>query len=106
MGPSGLARVAELSTRKTHFLRERLLALPGFQPVFNGPFFKEFAIRYDGDLAALNDHLYRDGFIGGLIVSEKMSDMDGVWLLAVTEKRTDLESDRLVMSIQRYISEK
>jgi glycine dehydrogenase subunit 1 len=106
MGPSGLARVAELSTRKTHFLRERLLALPGFQPVFNGPFFKEFAIRYDGDLAALNDHLYRDGFIGGLIVSEKMSDMDGVWLLAVTEKRTDEEIDRLVMSIQRYISEK
>ena len=106
MGPIGLARVAELCTRKAHGLYQRLLELPGFHPVFNGPFFKEFAIRYDGDIDVLNEHLFRDGFIGGLDLAKRLPGMEHVWLLAVTEQRTDAEIDCLVQSISRFVSEK
>ena len=103
-GPAGLREVAEQCTRKAHYLYEQLLQLPQFQPVFTGPFFKEFAIRCQGDLAALNQSLLAAGFLGGFEVRRMDPDMTDVWLLAVTEKRTKAEMDRLVQTIRQLIS--
>lgn len=102
MGPAGLARVAELSARKAHDLYDRLLQVPGFEPVFSGPFFKEFTVRYNGDIDALNRYLLQAGFIGGLKISAANPDMSDSWLLAVTEKRSEAELDRLIAAIRRF----
>ena len=45
MGPVGLRKVAELSTRKAHYAAERLAAIPGLSLAFSGPFFKEIVVR-------------------------------------------------------------
>lgn len=95
-GRHGLRDVAEQSARKAHYLYNQLLRLPCFEPVFSRPFFQEFAIRYAGDLESLNRALYQAGFIGGLAVARHYPELPGVWLLAVTEKRTRAEIDRLV----------
>ncbi len=100
LGPAGLARAAEMSTRKAHWLYSQLLELPGFTKAFSGPFFKEFTIRYSGDLAALNDHLLAAGFIGGLQLTA--SGQPDTWLLAVTEKRTDAELERFVAAVAEF----
>src|SRR5437588_1658903 len=49
MGPNGLRRVAENSTRKAHYAAERLSQVPGLTVAFEGPFFKEFIIRSKKD---------------------------------------------------------
>ena len=105
LGPSGLARAAELSTRKAHDLHRRLLELPGFSAVFDGPFFKEFAVRFSGDIAALNQSLYQAGFIGGLALAGIVPGLDDGWLLAVTENRTEAEIDRFVRLIRQFVEE-
>jgi len=105
LGPSGLARAAELSTRKAHDLHRRLLELPGFSAVFDGPFFKEFAVRFSGDIAALNQSLYQAGFIGGLALAGIVPGLDDGWLLAVTENRTEAEIDRFVLLIRQFVEE-
>jgi glycine dehydrogenase subunit 1 len=102
MGPAGLARVAELCTRKAHGLHDRLLKVPGFAPAFTGPFFKEFAVRYDGDIDALNRHLLQTGFIGGLKIAAANPQVPDSWLLAVTEKRTEVEIEQLIAAVRCF----
>jgi glycine dehydrogenase subunit 1 len=103
LGRQGLREAAGLCLRKAHYLYERLLQLEQFQPVFSQPFFKEFAVRYSGDLPALNRQLFAAGFLGGLELEHCYPDLPGVWLLAVTEKRSKNEMDRLVAEIERII---
>ena len=105
LGPSGLARAAELSTRKAHELQARLLELPGFRAAFDGPFFKEFAVRFSGDITALNQSLYQAGFIGGLALAGIVPGLDDGWLLAVTESRTATDIDRFVSLIRQFVQE-
>ncbi|NLN77289.1 MAG: aminomethyl-transferring glycine dehydrogenase subunit GcvPA, partial [Armatimonadetes bacterium] len=105
MGPHGLAQAAEQSTRQAHALYQRLLEIPGFSPVFDGPFFKEFTVRFAGDLTDLNQALDRDGFIGGLALESVRTDLAGLWLVAVTEKRTDADLDGLIASIQAFVAQ-
>lgn len=105
-GPHGLARIAELCVRKSWQLREALLSLPGFSPLFEGPFFREFAVRYAGDPSALNRFLLKEGLIGGLDLSLAMPSLQGCWLLAVTEKRTDEDIDRFVDAVRRCVTER
>ena len=105
-GPQGLARVAELCVRRSHLLRNRLLELPAFQPLFDGPFFREFTVRFSGDLHDLNRYLLKEGFIGGLPLAEIVPAQTNTWLLAVTEKRTEAEIDRFVDAVRRYLEER
>jgi glycine dehydrogenase subunit 1 len=105
MGPGGLARTAELCIRKSHDLYQRLLKLEGFSPAYTGPFFKSFTLRFDGDLKGLNRHLLDKGFLGGLDLGQLDSDWEHIWLLAVTEKRTDSEINAFIHTISQFIKE-
>jgi glycine dehydrogenase subunit 1 len=95
MGPTGLRRAAELSARKAHYAAERLAGVPGLSPAFEGPFFKEFVVRTEGDPAAVLAEVGRLGFHGGIALGRWFPDLaDGI-LVAVTEKRTRAEIDAL-----------
>lgn len=101
MGPQGLRDAAGLSLQKAHYLQQRLLQIPGFNPAFTGPFIKEFAVRHQGDLRQLNERLLEAGFVGGLNLARFDPDLADTWLLAVTEKRTRDEIDRFVAAVAR-----
>src|SRR4026209_2140633 len=45
MGPQGLKRVAELCYQRSHYLGNRLKALPGYKMLSREPYFTEFAIQ-------------------------------------------------------------
>src|SRR6185312_4252042 len=45
LGKRGLRQVAELSLRNAHYLAVEIERVPGFVPVYRGPFFNEFAVR-------------------------------------------------------------
>jgi glycine dehydrogenase subunit 1 len=70
-----------------------------FEPVFGAPFFREFALRYKGDVAELNAKLLKQGILGGYDLDRDYAELKGVWLLAVTEKRTRDEIDALAEGV-------
>jgi glycine dehydrogenase subunit 1 len=45
LGPEGLRERGEVCLRRAHHLHSRLCALQGLQPLVDGPFFHEFALR-------------------------------------------------------------
>lgn len=96
MGKQGLKQVAEQCAAKAQYAYQQLIKSVSFEPMFDAPFFKEFAVRYNGDVTALNNKLMNHGFIGGFDLGKNNADLENGWLVAVTEKRTKDEIDMLV----------
>lgn len=91
MGKEGVKEAARLSYDGAHYLAGQLVATGKMEMAFPGqPFFNEFCVRYQGDVDALLQKLLANGIFGGIKVG------DGMLMLAVTEKRTKEEIDKLV----------
>ncbi len=95
MGRQGLREAAEQCLNKSHYAFDTLVKTGKFKPVFDAPFFKEFAVKYDGDINKLNAHLLSNGIIGGYDLGRDYLELSGTYLVAVTEKRTKGEIDAL-----------
>jgi len=99
IGKEGLRRVAEACLRGAHYAYERITALDGFRPLFPGaPFFKEFAVRTPRPARELIAEARRHGILAGVALDrfrDRLDVPDGL-LIAVTEKRSRAEIDRLV----------
>lgn len=93
MGKEGLKKVAQLCLNKSHYAFDQLVATGKFSPVFNAPFFKEFAVKSTEEISTLNDRLLESGFIGGYNLGNNYPELSSSWLVAVTEKRTKQEID-------------
>src|SRR5690606_17928122 len=88
LGPAGLREVAELSMQKAHYLRERLLQLPGVEAPWDAPFFQEFVVKLPGDPDEIRRRLFDAGIIGGLPLGPYYPELAQGMLLCVTEART------------------
>lgn len=96
MGREGLKEVALQSMSKAVFTKEALLKTGKFSSVFDGPFYREFVVKSKESPSSLNEKLLEHGFIGGYDLSEEYPELDGCWLVAVTEKRSRQEIDDFV----------
>ena len=95
MGTEGLKKVNELSSGGAHYLHDRLLQLDGFSEAFPGrPFLKEFALKYSGDVKALQQKLLDAGYFAAYELEK------GLLSFCVTEKRTRAEVDGLIQAIR------
>ncbi len=90
MGKQGLKEAAQLSYAGAHYLCDKLLETGKFHLVYDKPFFNEFLVRYDGDI----DELFSFYMMNGILPGVKMN--DGSLLIAVTEKHTKEDIDRLL----------
>jgi glycine dehydrogenase subunit 1 len=90
MGQSGLKQVAELCLQKSHYLGEKI------KPAFGAPFFKEFVVKTKGGVPELFGRLEKEGLLGGIDLERFYPELKGHLLIAVTEKRTKAEIDRLI----------
>ena len=99
MGRQGLKEAASLCLQKAHYAFDQLMATGKFQPVFSGPFFKEFAVRSTVPVESLNKKLLEKKIIGGYELEKAYPGLAGGWLLAVTEKRTREEIDALAQAV-------
>jgi glycine dehydrogenase subunit 1 len=96
LGPQGLRDVGELCLRKAAFASQRLLELDRFSRRFAQPTFKEFVIRdHQGQVAALLDEAKAAGILAGVPLGAWYPDLDDCFLVAVTEKRTSEEINKL-----------
>ncbi len=101
-GPAGMREAAELSCRKAHYAAEQLTKINGIELLFPQPFFKEFVIKTKGRTVDILNKSREAGFDLGPVLSRlpylrsEIEGVDDALLVAVTEKRTRVEIDRLV----------
>lgn len=100
MGKHGIKEVANQALQKAHYTYNELLKTGLFSPVFTAPFFNEFVVKSALPLELLNQKLLEKGIIGGLHLSRFYPQYKDHWLLAVTEKRTTADIDRLINVIK------
>ncbi len=95
LGKKGLREVAMQSTQKAHYAFEKLTKSGKYKPVFDKPFFKEFAITSDIDPDKIIGDLRQEDIIGGYDLGKDYPEFKNSMLYAVTEKRTKDEIDKL-----------
>lgn len=103
MGKKGLREVAEQSAKKAHYAIKQLTKNGKFKPLFNKPFFKEFAVTGEASSSMVNNELLKSNILGGFELSKEYPELKNGLLMCVTEKRTKEEIDKLaqVMEVVR-----
>ncbi|MDO8210212.1 aminomethyl-transferring glycine dehydrogenase subunit GcvPA [Conexibacter sp. CPCC 206217] len=91
LGREGLVELGELLLQRTHYARERLCALDGVTRLHAQPVVREFAIGLDVPVAAVVERCAAAGVNPGLALPQH-----NALLVALTERRTRAEIDRLV----------
>ncbi len=101
MGKHGLKQVAELSTRKAHYLHDEMCKINGFSAVSDRPFFKEFTIKTPIPAKELTEKLYAEhGIFAGIPLSDTFPERRNELLVAVTEKRRREDLDRYIGALK------
>lgn len=90
MGKDGLEKVNEASYTNASYLKEKLLKTKHFSEVHNKPFIKEFVLKANFDVEAVEDKLLDKGYLTGLSIG------DNNLLFAVTEKYGKEEIEKFV----------
>ncbi len=98
LGRQGLVELAESIVQRTAYARRRLAAIPGVSPAHTQPVVREFPIRIEGDLDAVMAHCRQAGINPGYRLSEDQL------LIAITERRTRTQIDRLAECIEEALS--
>jgi glycine dehydrogenase subunit 1 len=90
-----LRKLAALNVHKTQYLMKHLVQIQGWQPIFSGPVYNEFAVRCP-DPQAVNDRLRREGIIGGYELAKDYPEWKDGLLFCATEMLTKRDMDRVV----------
>lgn len=104
VGPDGLREVALRSAQLAHYLADRLAAVGLERVRSDEPFLYEFAVRVPGPVDDLNHHLLSRGILGGMSLGRWDPQWEGLWQLAVTERRTKSDCDQLVEEVAQWMS--
>jgi glycine dehydrogenase subunit 1 len=98
LGPRGLRELGEASAALAGYAAERLAAVEGVSRAHpEAPFFKEFALRFDGHAAVeVQAGLVERGFLVGPVV-------DGGLIVACTERRTREQIEALAMALAEVV---
>lgn len=101
LGKTGLKEVAELSFHKAHYAADRLTTIPGIKLQFDRPFFKEFTLHCANGVEPVLKRARAAGFDLGPATSQfdLGKESSHSLIVAVTERRTREEIDRLVAAL-------
>ena len=108
MGPQGIRETALDCHRKANALRQRLLQVEGVSELFAGPTFHEFALKLPVPAAGLVEQMMQQGILAGLNLADfsfgTATAAEQGLLVAVTEKRTEVEMDQYVVAFTQAIA--
>jgi len=99
VGKEGLREVANLSLQKAHYAAAEIAKLPGYQIACKSAFFKEFTVSCPLPADQINRQLLDKKILGGFASSVDYPHLKNAMTIAVTEKRTKAEIDRLVAAL-------
>jgi glycine dehydrogenase subunit 1 len=95
LGRRGLVELGELLLQRTHYARERLVALDGVEALHEQPVVREFAVRLDADVAGVIDRCQDQGVNPGYALGRHYPEHADGLLIAITEQRSRADIDRL-----------
>ena len=111
LGTRGLREVATRCAQGAHYLHGEMLKVNGVRAASSQPFFREFAVRLEGDAATVLSEMAGNGVLGGLSVKALCDgddpSIDGpienYLLVTVTERRTRDEIDQYVDALRKAV---
>jgi glycine dehydrogenase subunit 1 len=95
MGPAGLRQAAQLCHNKAAYLLSQLRER-GIHPRFPQPVFNEVLVQLDRPVEEVLEEAGKAGILAGYAIGRDYPELADCLLIAVTEKRTKAEIDRLV----------
>jgi glycine dehydrogenase subunit 1 len=100
MGKTGLKKVALLSAEKAQETAAALFELQGLEPYFHRPFVREFAVRTPVPAKKIVFSMVEQGILPGLDAGRWYGGLDDCLIVALTEKRTADDINRLVTGLK------
>lgn len=105
MGKQGIKEVAKQCFAKSHYLASQISQIKGFTLAFSKPFFKEFVVKTPLPPAKIIESALKKRIFAGI----DLSHLDGTkpnwqnyFLIAVTEKRTRKEMNKLIKLLKTW----
>jgi glycine dehydrogenase subunit 1 len=95
LGRDGIVELGELMLMRTAYARERLLGLDGVRAIHDQPVVREFAVALDAPVQRVIDHCLERGVNPGYPLAGDYPEYGDGLLVAITERRTRAEIDRL-----------
>jgi glycine dehydrogenase subunit 1 len=102
LGKEGIKEVARQNVLKSHYLKDGILKLSGYELMSGRPFFNEFIIRCGKDPDRIIGDLLKHGIIGGLPLGRFYPNMKNCMLICATETKTKEEIDRFVELLGKH----
>jgi glycine dehydrogenase subunit 1 len=105
LGRQGIVELGELLVRRTAYAREKLAAVDGVELLHEAPVAREFAVRLDAPVAAVLDRVSEEAIAGGYALGRDYPEYEDGLLVAITERRSREDIDRLADAVGRAIAE-
>jgi glycine dehydrogenase subunit 1 len=103
LGRRGIVELGELLVRRTAYARERLAAVDGVELLHEAPVAREFGVRLDVPVAEVVDRVSEEGIAAGYPLGRDFPEYDDGLLVAITERRSREDIDRLADALGRAI---
>jgi glycine dehydrogenase subunit 1 len=101
LGKRGVVELGELLARRTAYARERLGALNGVELLHEAPVVREFAVRLEAPVPAVLDRAAEEGIAAGYWLGREYPEYEDGLLIALTERRSREDIDRLADALER-----
>jgi glycine dehydrogenase subunit 1 len=103
LGKGGFAELGELLAQRTAYAKERLTAVDGVELLHDAPVFREFAVRLPVDVTEALDRVADEGIAAGYWLGGEYEEYQDGLLVALTERRSKEDIDRLADALDRAI---
>ncbi|MFZ0041594.1 MAG: aminomethyl-transferring glycine dehydrogenase subunit GcvPA [Solirubrobacteraceae bacterium] len=104
LGRHGIVELAELMLQRTAYARERLTAVDGIAALHHQPVVREFAIELDVPIEGVLEHCLAEGVNPGHPLARDYPEHPNGLLVAITERRSRADIDRLVEVLGRAVA--
>lgn len=105
LGKEGIREVAQLNYHKAHYAADEIAKIPGFNLVYDEPFFNEFTVRCPLPSSEILEHLIEHDILGGFDLRSEFPGRENDILIAVTEINSKSEIDFLVHALSEVTND-
>jgi glycine dehydrogenase subunit 1 len=95
LGKRGVVELGELMAKRTAYAREQIAQIEGVELLHSQPVVREFAVRLEAPVAAVLERCAAQGVNAGHALGEAYPEFEDGLLIALTERRTKADIDRL-----------
>jgi glycine dehydrogenase subunit 1 len=104
LGRHGIVELTELMLQRTAYARDRLSAVGGVHLLHDQPVVREFAVTLDAPVPAVIERCVNQGINPGHALHRDYPEHDNGLLVAITEKRTRADIDRLAEALEGAVA--